>query len=95
MHSKQIYEPRETFGILFSLEITLVLTKLFLPYYPLEDPEDTNMPSGDREPRLRAVKHKPRVKRKIYCQDEKKGMRMDKASITFTFNVLHPLSWPH
>ena len=35
MHSKQIYEPRETFGILLSPKITLLPTKLFLPYYPL------------------------------------------------------------
>ena len=35
MHSKQIYEPRETFGILLSPEITPLLTKPLLPYYPL------------------------------------------------------------
>ena len=35
MHSKQIYEPRETFGILLSLDITPLPTKLLLPYYPL------------------------------------------------------------
>ena len=35
MHSKQIYEPRETLRILLSPEITPLLTKPFLPYYPL------------------------------------------------------------
>ena len=35
MHSKQIYEPRETFEFLLSPEITLLLTKPFLPCYPL------------------------------------------------------------
>ena len=35
MHSKQIYEPRETFEILLSPEITLLPIKPFLPYYPL------------------------------------------------------------
>ena len=38
MHSKQIYEPRETLGILLSLEITLLPIKPFLPYYPLRIP---------------------------------------------------------
>ena len=35
MHSKQIYEPRETFEILLSPKITPLSTKPFLPYYPL------------------------------------------------------------
>ena len=39
MHSKQICEPRETFGILLSLEITPLPTKPFLPYYPLGIPQ--------------------------------------------------------
>ena len=38
MHSKQIYEPNETFGILLSLEITPLPTKPLLPYYLLEIP---------------------------------------------------------
>ena len=38
MHSKQIYEPRETLGILLSLEITPLPIKPFLPYYPLRIP---------------------------------------------------------
>ena len=36
MHSKQIYEPKETFGILLSLEITHLPTKPLLPYYQLK-----------------------------------------------------------
>ena len=34
----RIYEPRETFGILLSPEITPLLTKPLLPYYPLGIP---------------------------------------------------------
>ena len=45
MYSKQIYEPMETFGILLSPEITLLPTKPFLPYYPLEIPRVWTMGS--------------------------------------------------
>ena len=38
MHSKQIYESRETFRIFLSPEITPLPTKPFLPYYPLGIP---------------------------------------------------------
>ena len=38
MYSKQIYEPRETFGILLSPEITPLPTKPLLPYYQLGIP---------------------------------------------------------
>ena len=38
MHSKQIYELRETLGILLSPKITPLPTKPFLPYYPLGIP---------------------------------------------------------
>ena len=43
MHSKQIYEPRETLGILLSSEITPLLNKPFLPYYPLGIPQTWTM----------------------------------------------------
>ena len=46
MHSKQIYEPRETVGIFLSPEITLLPTKPLLPYYPLEIPWVTKIISG-------------------------------------------------
>ena len=39
MHSKQINEPRETFRILLSPEITPLSTKPLLPYYPLWIPQ--------------------------------------------------------
>ena len=42
-----------------------------------KDPEDTNMPSGDREPILKAVGHKPRM-RKIGHQAKKGGKRQIK-----------------
>ena len=42
-HSKQIYEPRETLGILLSLEITPLSTKPYLPYYPLVIPRAWTM----------------------------------------------------
>ena len=35
VHAFQIYEPRESFGILLSPEIIPLLTKPFLAYYPL------------------------------------------------------------
>ena len=38
MHFKQIYEPRETFGIILSLEITPLPTKPLPPDYPLRIP---------------------------------------------------------
>lgn len=59
-----------------------------------KDPEDTNMPSGDREPILKAVGHKPRM-RKICHQAKKGGKKTNEASITFAFNTLYPLSWLH
>ena len=43
MHSKQIYEPRETFEILISPEITPLSTKPFLPYYPFGIPQAWTM----------------------------------------------------
>ena len=43
MHSKQIYEPKETFGILLSLEITPLQTKPLFPYYPLGIPRAWTM----------------------------------------------------
>ena len=46
MHSKQIYEPRETVGIFLSPEITLLPTKPLLPYYPLGIPWVTKIISG-------------------------------------------------
>ena len=43
MHSKQIYEQKETFGILLSSEIALLPTKPFLSYYPLGIPRAWTM----------------------------------------------------
>ena len=43
MHSKQIYEPRETLGILLSPEITSLPTKPFPPYYSLGIPRAWTM----------------------------------------------------
>jgi len=42
-----------------------------------EDPEDTNRFSGGREPMLKAVGHKPRMRRKI-CHQARKGRRQIK-----------------
>ena len=43
MHSKQIYELRETFGILLSPEIIPLLTRPLLPYYQLRIPQAWTM----------------------------------------------------
>ena len=43
MHSKKIYEPRETFGILLLPKITPLLTKPLLPYYPFGIPRAWTM----------------------------------------------------
>ena len=48
MYSKQIYELRETFEILISLEITPLLTKPFLPYYQLKIPRAWTMGYKDK-----------------------------------------------
>ena len=56
-----------------------------------DDSEDANMLSRNRELRIRVVECKLRVRRKICRQARKKGKRMDKASITSSFNALHPL----
>ena len=53
-----------------------------------KDSKNVNMPLGNREPRLKVVKCKPRAKRKICRQAWKKGKRTDKASITSAFNAL-------
>ena len=54
-----------------------------------DDFEDANMLSRNRELRIRVVECKLRVRRKICRQARKKGKRMDKASITSSFNALH------
>ena len=43
MHSKKIYEPRETFRILLLPKITPLLTKPLLPYYPFGIPRAWTM----------------------------------------------------
>ena len=43
VHAFQIYEPRESFGILLSPEITPLSTKPFLPYYLLRIPRAWTM----------------------------------------------------
>ena len=57
-----------------------------------EDSKNANMPLRNREPRLKVVECKPRVKIEICHQARKKGKRMDKASITSAFNALQPFS---
>ena len=73
-------------NVLKKIQATLCkCRKTTTPY----DSEDANMLSRNRELRIRVVECKLRVRRKICCQARKKGKRMDKASITSSFNALH------